>query len=232
MSNDEKTPLTVEGLGEKTVPDVKGMNNASAEEAKVDVTAMPTVSEPAPVEKVDVTSTPTVSAPKEPETFDPTSMPSASNAPSKPIDYKKIGIIAGGAFAGIALLILIISLVGGKKVVCKEEQELLGAKIKGNYTFKFNNDGELKGGKVVMEYDYSNYKEFKQEDFDKEYEEYKKKCEDEKNDCKVKKSGKKLTITGNMSEEDVKKYKENNKDFNYEGFKNGKVTGYGTCKAK
>ena len=58
MSNEEKTPLKVKGLGESGVPAVEGLNAG-----KIDVTSTPTVAEPAPVEKVDVTSTPTVAEP-------------------------------------------------------------------------------------------------------------------------------------------------------------------------
>jgi hypothetical protein len=236
MSNDEKTPLTVEGLGEKTVPDVKGMNNASAEEAKVDVTSMPTVSEPAPVERVDVTSTPTVSAPKEPETFDPTSMPSANSAPSKPIDYKKIGMIAGGAFAGIALLILIISLVGGKKIVCTYDKESNGVKTSRTITYKFDGDGKLKAILMEGKEDYSKA----EGDYKPSEEELKKFCEEElKDDKNAKCKATKNTIKYSTKETDKEKLEKNydSKEYNYDKMKeqvkskNGNIDGM-TCKVK
>ena len=165
MSDNEKDSLKVEGLGENTVPEVKGMKKEG-----VDVTAMPSVSEPAEAEKIDVTATPTVKPAAEPETFDPTAMPTATAAPSKEINWKKYLTIGGAVFGGLVLIIIIISLVGGKKIVCTEETEYQGTKLKGTYTFKFDGDGQLKSGKVTIVYDYSNAKEFNQEEFDKEYE--------------------------------------------------------------
>lgn len=78
MSN-EKTPLKVEGLGEKTVPEVAGLKKNT-----VDVTSTPTVTPPAPEQKIDVTSTPTV-APAAPEQkIDVTATPTVAPTTAAP----------------------------------------------------------------------------------------------------------------------------------------------------
>ena len=211
--------LKVEGLGENTVPAVEGLNNG-----KVDVTSVPTPT-PAPVEqKIDVTATPTVKPAPVQATFDPTSAPTVSNKVDAKFDptamptasgagapsgkdyslYIKIGI---GVFCAIALIIIIVTAFGGKKLVCTESDEFLGAKTETKTTIKFDGDDKVKSVRVELKEDYSNsslYSEKSDEYLDNMLKEQTKNLKAE--NLKYKREGKVFYITYDYNDEYLKYY--------------------------
>ena len=212
--------LKVEGLGENNVPAVKGLS----EEKKVDVTSVPTPT-PSPVEqKIDVTATPTVrpvveqpkfdptSQPvvtaKSNATFDPTAMPVSTgvgNAPSKDYSlYIKIGV---GVFALIALIIILVSAFGGKKLVCTETEEFLGAKTETKTIVKFDGDDKVKSVRLEIKQDYTDsslYSSKNDEYLDKMLEEQTKNLKAE--NLKYRREGKVFYITYDYNDEYLKYY--------------------------
>lgn len=227
MSNEEKSSLKVEGLGENKVPEVAGMNQsaqpAASVEQTVDVTAAPTVTAaPAKAQsaKVDVTSMPQASG----KGFDT----------SKFLGYLKI---AGIVFAALAVLVVIISLVSGKKVVCTSSFESKGVEQKITTILKFDRDGDLKTIKGSGYVDFS-----KSEDAKKlsksELEDAAKSMLNVSgyDNLKVKVSGKKVKVSFELSSKELEALKE----FTYGKLTDGKAKGsdtfyassYGTCTIK
>ena len=117
---ENKETLKVEGLGVNTVPAVEGMNN------KIDVTSTPTVASKPEAQKLDVTASPTVSqAPA--AKIDPSAIPTSSTAgQSSDKDITKIIFIVIGAFIALSVLIIIITSVTGKKLVCTYNYDYMG----------------------------------------------------------------------------------------------------------
>jgi len=263
MNEEEKTPLTVKGLGENTVPPVTGLNTGDnvdvtstpvattaapgtfdptstptvsqpAEPARFDPMSTPTVSQPAAPAKFDPMSAPTVSQPTaQPTSFDPTAMPTAtSGGSSSNVDWVKYAKIGGIVLGVIVVIAIIVSLVGGKKIVCTEEDTYSGMAQKTVMTFKFDGDGKIKSVSVEMSLDYSKADE---KPSDSEVEAMAKSLTDGKDGAKYKVSNNVITVTYTTSkEEDLKLFKDTTYDKMKELIEknDGKLSSFGTCKVK
>jgi hypothetical protein len=236
---EEKKELKVEGLGENTVPKVEGMNTDITSvptptpkpvEQKIDVTATPTVAPAQPVQKIDVTAAPTVSQTQTQAKIDPSATPTATGA-GKPsgTDYSLILKIAAGVFAFAAVVIIIVSIFGGKKLVCTETDEFLGAKTETKYTIKFDGDDKVKSIKMEVKEDYSNSSIYGSEDdsyFDKKLEEETKNLKAD--NLKFRREGKVLYITYEYNDEKLKSYTSTS----YDSMKKMMETTGATCSNK
>ena len=238
---DEKKELKVEGLGVNTVPKVEGMNNSTdvtsvptptpqPVEQKVDVTATPSVAPVKETPKVDVTAAPTVNQPKAEAKFDPSAIPTSTGAgQSSGKDYSLYLKIAGGVFALAAVIIILISIFGGKKLICTETDEFLGAKTETKTTIKFNGDDKVKTIRVEIKEDYTDSSLYSDESdsyFDKKLEEEIKNLKAD--NLKYKRDGKVLYISYDYNDEKLKYYDTTT----YDNMKKMMETAGATCSNK
>ena len=232
--------LKVEGLGENNVPKVEGMNNVDVTstptiapqpvEQKIDVTAAPTVAPAKTVERVDVTAAPTVSQPKADAKFDPSAIPTATGAgqPSGK-DYSLFIKIGVGAFILIAVIIVLVSMFGGKKLVCTESEEFLGAKTETKYILKFDGDDKVKSIRMEIKEDYTDSSIYGDEEdsyFDKKLEDEIKNLQAD--NLKYRREGKVLYITYDYNNEKLKYYTSSS----YDSMKKMMETAGATCSNK
>ena len=132
---EEEKKLEVEGLGENHVPEVKGLNEEeTVEEPVVDETA-PTI-DPGQMPPTKEETTPAfdpLSVPTSGEgtAFDPSTTPVATGGNN---DLKqKLPVIlgiAGGVILIIAIIIIVLNSVGGKKLKCTKEESKSGYDMK------------------------------------------------------------------------------------------------------
>lgn len=198
----EDNKLKVEGLGVNTVPSVEGMNKT------VNVTETPTVAPAQAAPKIDVTAAPTVSTAAPATKIDPSAIPTATTTGSSSnFDYKTILFIAGGVFALIAVIILIYSSVGGKKLTCTKSEEMLGTKTETKIFIKYDVDKKIKSYRVEVKEDYTNSSMYGDEPdsyFDNKLKEATKYIES--NNLKTKREGKVLTYSYDFNNEGLQSY--------------------------
>lgn len=218
---ENKETLKVEGLGVNTVPAVEGMNN------KIDVTSTPTVASKPEAQKLDVTASPTVSqAPA--AKIDPSAIPTSSTAgQSSDKDITKIIFIVIGAFIALSVLIIIITSVTGKKLVCTYNYDYMGEKRETTITVKFNGDDKVKYIKEESKRDLTNsnmHNDKSDEELDNML---KNEVKDLKGDkIKYKRDGKVLSYSYEYNSDKLKSYS----SFKYEDMKKSLESSSFSCK--
>ena len=132
---EEEKKLEVEGLGENHVPEVKGLNEEETVEEPVVEETAPTI-DPGQMPPTKEETTPAfdpLSVPTSGEgtAFDPSATPVATGGNN---DLKqKLPVIlgiAGGVILIIAIIIIVLNSVGGKKLKCTKEESKSGYDMK------------------------------------------------------------------------------------------------------